>query len=65
LDTQKDIERAAETLSKEKGCSMIEALKMLHSRYQSDRRVEEALIVDRLIDRELEKSGERGFRDGS
>jgi hypothetical protein len=65
LDTQKDIERAAETLSKEKGCSMIEALKMLHSRYQSDRRVEEALIVDRLIDRELEKSGERGFRDDS
>jgi hypothetical protein len=65
LDTQKDIERAAETLSKEKGCSMIEALKMLHSRYQGDRRVEEALIVDRLIDRELEKSGERGFRDDS
>jgi hypothetical protein len=44
---------------------MIEALKMLHSGYQSDRRVEEALIVDRLIDRELEKSGERGFRDDS
>jgi hypothetical protein len=65
LDTQKDIERAAETLSNEKGCSILEALKMLHSRYQSDRRFEEALIVDRLIDREVEKSGERGFRDDS
>jgi hypothetical protein len=61
----KDIEIAAETLSKEKSCSMIEALKMLHSRYQSERRLEEALIPNTLVDRELEKLGEKGFRNDS
>jgi hypothetical protein len=65
LDTQKDIERAAKTLSREKNCSMIEALKMLQSRYQSDRRLEEALMANRLIDRELKRLGQEGFYDDS
>lgn len=56
MDTQQEIERAAETLAKEKGCSIIEALKMLQSKYQSDRRLEEAQIVKRLIDKELQSS---------
>lgn len=65
MDTQKDIERAAKTLSREKNCSMIEALKMLQSRYQSDRRLEEALMANRLIDRELKRLGQEGFYDDS
>jgi len=65
LDTQKDIERAAKTLSREKNCNMIEALKMLQSRYQSDRRLEEALMANRLIDRELKRLGQEGFYDDS
>jgi len=65
LDTQEEIERAAETLAKEKSCNFIEALNMLCSKYQSDRRLEEALIVNKLIDRELDKTGKEGFYDES
>jgi len=65
MDTQQEIERAAETLANEKGCSIMEALNMLRSKYQSDRRLEEAQIVNRLIDRQLQKRGEEGFYDES
>ena len=63
MDTQQEIERAAEALAKEASCKFIEALNMLRSKYQSDRRLEEALIVNKLIDRELEKTGKEGFYD--
>lgn len=65
MDTQQEIERAAESLAKEKSCNFIEALNMLRSKYQSDRRLEEALIVNKLIDRELEKTGKEGVYDES
>jgi hypothetical protein len=65
LDTQREIERAEETLASEMSCSLIEALNMLHSKYQSDGRLEEAHIVDRLISRELEKTGQEGFYEES
>ena len=65
MGTQQEIERAAESLAKEKRCNFIEALNMLLSRYQSDRRLEEALIVNKLIDRELAKTGKEGFYDES
>lgn len=65
MDTQQEIERAAEALAKEKCCNFIEALNMLRSKYQSDRRLEEALIVNDLIERELEKTGKEGFYDES
>jgi hypothetical protein len=65
LDTQQEIEKAAEALAKEKSCNFIETLNMLRSKYQSDRRLEEALIVNNLIDRELEKAGKKGFYDES
>jgi hypothetical protein len=65
LDTQQEIERAAEALTKEKGCNFFEALNMLRSKYQSDRRLEEALIVNNLIERELKKTGKEGFYDES
>lgn len=65
MDTQQEIEKSAEALAKEKSCNFIEALNMLRSKYQSDRRLEEALIVNNLIDRELEKAGKKGFYDES
>jgi hypothetical protein len=52
-------------LAKEKRCNFIEALNMLRSKYQSDRRLEEALIVNNLIERELEKTGKEGFYEES
>jgi hypothetical protein len=65
LDTQEEIERSAEALASEKNCNIIEALKMLLSKYQSDRRLEEAHIVNKLIERELEKTGKEVFYDES
>ena len=65
MDTQQEIERAAEALAKEKRCNFIEALNVLRSKYQSDRRLEEALIVNNLIKRELEKTGKEGFYEES
>jgi hypothetical protein len=52
LDSEKDIEIAAERLVKDNGWSKLQALSVLHSKYQSERRLEEAVIVNRLIERE-------------
>jgi hypothetical protein len=65
LDTQEEIERSAEALASEKNCNIIEALKMLLSKYQSDRRLEEAHIVNKLIERELEETGKEDLYDES
>lgn len=66
MDNQNDIEIAAEKLVKENGWSRIKALSAIHSRYQSERRLEEALIVQRLINMEKEKleaEHDKGFHD--
>ena len=65
MDTQQEIERAAETSLRKRVVDLIEALNMLRSKYQSDRRLEGAQIVNRLIDRQLQKTGEEGFYDES
>jgi hypothetical protein len=52
LDSEKDIEIATERLVKDNGWSKLQALSALHSKYQSERRLEEAVIVNRLIERE-------------
>jgi hypothetical protein len=52
LDSEKDIEIVAERLVKDNGWSKLQALSALHSKYQSERRLEEAVIVNRLIERE-------------
>jgi hypothetical protein len=57
LDTEKDIEKAAEKLAKDKGWSKLKALSVIHSRYRSENRLEEATIVDRLIEKEESISG--------
>jgi hypothetical protein len=66
MDNQNDIEIAAEKLVKENGWSRIKALSAIHSRYQSERRLEGALIVQRLINMEEEKmeaERNKGFHD--
>ncbi len=66
MDNQKDIEIAAEKLVKDNGWSRIKALSAIHSRYQSERRLEEALIVQRLINMEeakIEAERDKGFHD--
>jgi hypothetical protein len=56
LDSEKDIQKAAEKLAKNNGYSRIHALSMLLSKYQSEKRLEEAVIVRRLIHREKSKA---------
>lgn len=56
MDTEQEIERAIEEIMKDTGVSKLDALKMLFSRYESQRRSEEALRVKRIIDREESKT---------
>jgi hypothetical protein len=53
MDTEKDIEMAAVKLMMDTKLPKIEVLKMILGRYHSQRRLEEAVIVQRLIDKEL------------
>jgi hypothetical protein len=61
MDTEKalydsmDIEMAAVKLMMDTKLPKIEVLKMILGRYHSQRRLEEAVIVQRLIDKELSK----------
>jgi len=66
LDSEKDIEIAAERLVKDNGWSKLQALSALHSKYQSERRKEEAVIISRLIKKEKSKAKiepDTGFHD--
>ena len=66
MDNQKDIEIATEKLVKENGWSRIKALSAIYSRYQSERRLEEALTAQRLLKIEESKVAaerDKGFHD--
>jgi pyrroloquinoline quinone (PQQ) biosynthesis protein C len=52
LDTEKDIKKEAKRLVKDNGWEKAHALSFLHSKYQSENRIEEAAIVGRLISEE-------------
>ena len=52
MDTEQEIERAVEEIMNDKGISKLDALSMLFSRYESQRRLEEAARVRRIIDKE-------------
>jgi hypothetical protein len=56
MDSEEDIEKAAERLVRDSRVSKLQALSMLLSGYQSQKRLEEAVIVQRIIDREKSKS---------
>ena len=66
MDSESEIERMAQTLASDKGWSKLEALSVLQSRYQSERRLEEALRTKKIMDREEVKSQEEnGFQEES
>jgi hypothetical protein len=52
LDTEKDIKKEAKRLVKDNGWDKAHALSLLHSKYQTENRTEEAAIVDKLISEE-------------
>jgi hypothetical protein len=51
LDTEQEIERAVEEIMKDTRASKLDALNMLFSRYESQKRLEEAVRVRRIIDK--------------
>ena len=66
LDNEEDIEIATERLVKNNHWSKLHALSALKSKYQSEGRKEEAVIVDGLMDREKskpKKEPDTGFHD--
>jgi hypothetical protein len=60
LDTEIDIERAADQIMKDAGGSKLDALNILLSKYQSQRRFEEATRVQAIIRREQDKVADYG-----
>ncbi len=64
MDTEKDIERAADQIMKDAGGSKLDALNILLSKYQSQRRLEEAMRVQAVIRREQDRveEYEHGFQ---
>lgn len=60
INAERDIEMAAIKLMMDTKLAQIEVLKMILGRYQSQRRLEEAVIVQRLIDKELSKPEKYG-----
>ena len=67
MDTEEEIDKMADKLVTDKGWSKLEALSALQSRYQSERRLEEAAIVQKIIAREesTPKVADRGFYEES
>jgi hypothetical protein len=63
LDTEQEIESAAEEIMKETGTYKLDALDMLFSRYESQRRLEEAARVRKIKDREESKA--EGYGKGT
>ena len=64
MDSEEDIEKAAKKLADDNGWSKVKALSVLHSKYENDKRLEEAIIVRRIIDRvESEANSNAGFYD--
>jgi hypothetical protein len=49
MDTEKGIKKETKRLVKENGWDKAHALSFLHSKYQSENRIEEAAIIDKLI----------------
>ena len=60
MDAEEDIIMAAEKILKDITVSKLDALNMLLGRYQSQKRLEEAVIVQRIIERELTKPEDYG-----
>ena len=64
MDTEEDINMAAEKVMKDIAVSKLDALNMLLGRYQSQKRLEEAVIVQRIIEREREQTKPEDYGQG-
>ena len=64
MDTEEEINNAAERIMRDMKVSKLDALNMLLGRYQSQRRLEEALIVQKLVEKEKSRPENygHGFR---
>jgi len=60
MDTEQEIEKMAEKLANDQSCTKLKALSMIQGRYESERRLEEAAIVKKIIDREESRPEETG-----
>jgi VIT1/CCC1 family predicted Fe2+/Mn2+ transporter len=60
MDTEEEINNAAEKIMKDISVSKLDALNMLLGRYQSQKRLEEAVIVQRIIEKEKSKPEDYG-----
>ena len=61
MDSEDDILKAVERLMKDNKLSKLKALSMLHGKYQSERRLEEAVIVQRIIDKVKIQNSRKDF----
>jgi riboflavin synthase len=52
LDSEKDIKKAAKRLVEDNGWDKARAFSFLHNKYQGENRLEETVIVDKLIHEE-------------
>jgi hypothetical protein len=60
MDTEEDINNAAEKIMRDIAISKLDALNMLLGRYQSQKRLEEAVIVQKVIEKEKSKPEDYG-----
>jgi hypothetical protein len=60
VDTEEEINNAAEKIMRDLTVSKLDALNMLLGRYQSQKRLEEAVIVQRIIEKEKSKPEDYG-----
>ena len=60
MDTEEEINNAAEKIMRDLTVSKLDALNMLLGRYQSQKRLEEAVIVQRIIEKEKSKPEDYG-----
>lgn len=60
MDTEEEINNAAEKIMRDLTVSKLDALNMLLGRYQSQKRLEEAVIVQKIIEKEKSKPEDYG-----
>jgi hypothetical protein len=60
MDTEEEINNAAEKIMRDIAVSKLDALNMLLGKYQSQKRLEEAVIVQKIIEKEKSKPEDYG-----
>jgi hypothetical protein len=60
MDTEEEINNAAEKIMRDITVSKLDALNMLLGRYQSQKRLEEAVIVQKIIEKEKSEPEDYG-----